>query len=369
MAPRILGVAARHLQSPHRVTIAREKRAVGKLPRVRQTAYFVAREHKLAALGRILDFEAPKSAIVFCRTRVEVDDVTDTLNAHGYSARALHGGMEQRQRDRVMQLFRSDQADILVATDVAARGLDIEQISHVINMDVPSAPEVYVHRIGRTGRAGREGVAISLAEPREHRFLRNIQSLTRQHIDVAALPTVADLEARRLESTQVALRAVVERGGLEEMRDVVLALAQDFDVIDVAAAAVKMVHDTATTSVLASTPVPAPEHGGAHIGQDGGRHHRRQAGDRRRPAAGGDDGTWVTLWVSAGKRAGIRPGDLVGAIAGEAGTDKSAIGAIKVADGFSLVQVEESLAGRIIAALKKTKVRGQRVQVRRDRPS
>lgn len=366
MAPRILGVAARHLQNPQRVTIAREKRAAGKLPRVRQTAYFVSREHKLAALGRILDFEAPKSAIVFCRTRLEVDDVTDTLNAHGYSAQALHGGMEQRQRDRVMQLFRSDQADILVATDVAARGLDIEQISHVINMDVPSAPEVYVHRIGRTGRAGREGVAISLAEPREHRFLRNIQSLTKQHIEVAALPTVADLEARRLESTQAALREVVERGGLDQMRDVVLALAQDFDVIDVAAAAVKMVHDAATTSALASTPVPTPEPD-AHKRQDRARPPHRQAAGRPHPARGGDEAGWVTLWVSAGKRAGIRPGDLVGAIAGEAGTDKSAIGAIKVADGFSLVQVQEALAGRIIAALGKAKVRGQKVQVRRDR--
>src|SRR5690606_32335437 len=118
MAPRIAAVAARHLDNPMRVTIAQEKRAPGKLPRVRQAAYFVAREHKMAALGRVLDFEDPKSAILFCRTRLEVDEVTDTLDAHGYSAEALHGGMEQRQRDRVMQQFRSGQAEILVATDV-----------------------------------------------------------------------------------------------------------------------------------------------------------------------------------------------------------------------------------------------------------
>lgn len=372
MAPRILSVASRHLNNPHRITIAREKRAAGKLPRVRQTAYFVAREHKLTALGRILDFEDPKSAIVFCRTRLEVDQVTDTLNAHGYSAQALHGGMEQRQRDRVMQLFRSEQAEILVATDVAARGIDIEHISHVINLDVPSAPEVYVHRIGRTGRVGREGVAISLAEPREHRFLRNIQSLTKQHIDIAALPTVADLEARRLESTRNSVREILEKGGLEKMRDVVLALAQDFDVIDVAAAAVKMVHDAETTSRLGTAPVPVP-------GETRERGRERPSRERSEPRVprestpragrAEEDTVWTVLWVGAGKRAGVGPGDLVGAIAGEAGVDKSAVGAIKILEGYSLVQVDEALASRIMAALKNTKIRGQKVQVRRERAS
>ena len=171
MAPRIAAIAGRHLKHPSRVTIAHEKRAAGKLPRIRQIAYVVGRPQKMAALGRILDFENPKSAIVFCRTRIEVDELSDTLKAHGFGAQALHGGMEQRQRDRVMQSFRKEQADILVATDVAARGLDIEHVSHVINFDVPTSPEVYVHRIGRTGRIGREGVAITLAKPREQRFL------------------------------------------------------------------------------------------------------------------------------------------------------------------------------------------------------
>jgi len=370
MAPRILAVAARHLNNPQRVTIAREKRAAGKLPRVRQTAYFVARDHKMAALGRILDFEDPKSAIVFCRTRLEVDQVTDTLNAHGYSAQALHGGMEQRQRDRVMQLFRAEQAEILVATDVAARGIDIEHISHVINLDVPSAPEVYVHRIGRTGRVGREGVAISLAEPREHRFLRNIQTLTKQKIDVAALPTVADLEVRRLDSTRTAVRAVVEKGGLEQMRDVVLALAQDFDVIDVAAAAVKMVHDAESTSRLSTTHVPAADdrekRGRERPARASAAGPRAPREETRAPRPT-DDTEWAVLWIGAGKRAGVGPGDLVGAIAGEAGVDKSAVGAIKILEGYSLVQVDAALASRITTALKNTKIRGQKVQVRRDR--
>ena len=119
--------------------------------------------------------ESPTSALVFCRTRLEVDSLVETLNAHGYRAEALHGGMQQRQREAVMGRFRAAKADLLIATDVAARGLDIQQLSHVFNYDVPSAPEAYVHRIGRTGRAGREGTAITLAEPREHRLLRSIE--------------------------------------------------------------------------------------------------------------------------------------------------------------------------------------------------
>ncbi|HEX7138311.1 MAG TPA: DEAD/DEAH box helicase, partial [Vicinamibacterales bacterium] len=174
MPARIAAIASRHLKSPARVTIAHERVAAGKLPRVRQTAYVVARGHKPAALGRLLDVENPTSALVFCRTRLEVEQLTETLAAHGYRAAALHGGIVQRQRDRVMNTLRSGKSDVLVATDVAARGLDVEHLSHVINYDVPSSPEMYVHRIGRTGRIGRSGVAITLADPREHRLLRHI---------------------------------------------------------------------------------------------------------------------------------------------------------------------------------------------------
>ena len=350
MAPRIQAVAARHLKDPVRVTIAREKVAAGKVPRVRQVAYLVAREHKASALDRVLEYEDPASAIIFCRTRIEVDELTDTLDAHGYSTQALHGGMEQRQRDRVMQLFRAGQADVLVATDVAARGLDIDHISHVINYDVPSAPEVYVHRIGRTGRIGRAGVAISLVDPREHRFVRNIQSLTKQKIDVVTLPSIADLQKRRLESTRAALRKALVAGGLDDMRGVVETLAQDFDVMDIAAAAIKLVHEASESASAASR---APDAG------------RTTATPGR---SADEDTERAVLWLSVGKKARVGPGDLVGAITGEAGVDASAIGAIKITEGYSLVEVAVPLADRIIAALKRAVIRGQRVEVRRDRP-
>ncbi|MDQ3951209.1 MAG: DEAD/DEAH box helicase, partial [Gemmatimonadota bacterium] len=202
---RISSIAKRHLRDPVHVKVADEPLAIGDVPRVRQSAYVVQRQHKVAALGRVLDMESPTAALVFCRTRTEVDELTETLNGRGYRAEALHGGFEQEQRDRVMRRFREGTADLLIATDVAARGLDIEHISHVVNFDVPSSPDAYVHRIGRTGRAGREGAAITFAEPREHRLLRNIERMTGQKIQLETVPTVVDLRARRLELTRASL--------------------------------------------------------------------------------------------------------------------------------------------------------------------
>ncbi|MGE3344923.1 MAG: DEAD/DEAH box helicase, partial [Vicinamibacterales bacterium] len=249
MASRLATIAETHLSKPARVTIKAEKPTAGAVPRVRQVAYLVSRQQKAFALNRLLEFESPATTIIFCRTRVEVDELTDTLKSHGYAAQALHGGMEQRARDRVMQLVRDDKADMLVATDVAARGLDIDHISHVINYDIPTAPEVYVHRIGRTGRAGREGVAITLVEPRERRTLGFIEQATKQSIERAELPTLAALRARRLDELRGNISARIVSGGLDEAKTFVLSLAADFDIADVAAALVAMSD--------AAAPVPA----------------------------------------------------------------------------------------------------------------
>ncbi len=243
MPPRIERLIRHHLHDPARIQIARATAESGTAPLVRQSAYVVARAHKPAALARVLDVQAPGSAIVFCRTRIEVDQVTETLNGRGYRAEALHGGMSQEQRDRVMGRLRSGTADLLVATDVAARGLDIDQLTHVINYDVPSAPESYVHRIGRVGRAGREGVAITLAEPREQRLLGNIERLIKQKIAIEKVPTVADLRARQMEQTRLALREAIVAGDLDDFRSMVAALAEEFDRTDIALAAVKLLHE------------------------------------------------------------------------------------------------------------------------------
>jgi ATP-dependent RNA helicase DeaD len=370
MPPRLRSIAERHLRDPERIAIARERTTTGKIPRVRQLAYIVSRAHKAAALQRVLDMESPTSALVFCRTRLEVDSLVETLNAHGYRAEALHGGMQQRQRDAVMGRFRAAKADLLIATDVAARGLDISQLSHVINYDVPSAPEAYVHRIGRTGRAGREGTAITLAEPREHRLLRSIEAMTKQKIEVAAVPTVADLRARRLELTSAALRERLLAGELDDVRVVVESLAEEFGIVDVAAAAVKLAHQAAggdgDDKELPAIPPPREDRSGRASERRGrGPAPRAASGPRHREARAGL--RVARLFIGAGRRAGIRPADLVGAIANEAGITSRDLGAIEIADGFSLVEVPEAMADAVVDAMRRATLRGHKVQVRRDR--
>ncbi len=240
LPPRIVSIAGKHMKNPLRISIARETTAAGKMPKVRQTAYVVARGHKRAALGRVLDIESPTAALVFCRTRLEVDDLTEALKSRGLRVESLHGGISQAERDRVMKKLRAGTLELVVATDVAARGLDIGHLSHVVNYDVPSSPDVYVHRIGRTGRAGREGVAITLAEPREHWMLKNIERATKQKIEIGSVPTVADLRAKRLELTKASLREALLAGAFDGYRVVVESLAEEFDPLDIAAAAVKM---------------------------------------------------------------------------------------------------------------------------------
>jgi len=377
MPARILSIAERHLRDAARITIAREKVAAGALPRIKQVAYIVGRPHKSAALARILEMEDPVATLVFCRTRIEVEELVERMSAHGQRAEALHGGMVQKQRDKVMGLFRAQKADLLVATDVAARGLDIEHLSHVVNYDVPASAEVYLHRIGRTGRAGRGGTAITLAEPREHRHLRVIEQFTKAKIDVATVPTVADLRARQLDVTRAAIRERLLAADSDHVRVIIDSLSEEFDIVDIAKAAVHMAH-VASAGEGNDKEIPVidmtrkPERprdsrpGGARLvprgeGDAGGDRPERP---RRHVEA---DGRIVRLFVGAGRIAGVRPGDLVGAITGEAGIESRALGAIEIGDRFSLVEVPEALADEIIVAMRSATIRGKKVQFRRER--
>lgn len=358
MPPRINGMVRRHLRDPVRVELGHQAPADGLL--VRQSAYIVPRGHKPAALGRVLDLEAPAAAVVFCRTRDEVDRLTETLNGRGYRAEALHGGMDQQQRDRVMSRLRGGSIDLLVATDVAARGLDIDQLTHVVNYDVPSGPELYVHRIGRVGRAGREGTAITLVEPREHRMLKAFERATGQRIAAEQLPTVADLRARRLELTRGALRESLLEDDLETFRAVVEPLAEEFDLFEVALAAVKLAHETSGTIDEEELPEaelrPADDRSGP----------RKASGRDQRRSRSATAGT-TRLFVGVGRASGVRPQDLVGAITGESRLSGKDIGAIEIADRFSLVEVPESAADDVIAALRQTSIKGRKATVRRER--
>jgi ATP-dependent RNA helicase DeaD len=362
---RIDGMARRYLRDPVRIQMGHAAPTVGEAPLVRQSAYLVARAHKPAALGRILDVEAPTAALVFCRTREEVDRLTETMNGRGYRAEALHGGMSQEQRDRVMGRLRTGTADLILATDVAARGLDIEQLTHVVNYDVPSAPDSYVHRIGRVGRAGREGVAITLAEPREHRMLKTIERVTKQRIPIETLPTVADLHARRLDLTRAALQETLMGDDLERFRVVVETLTDEFDVMEVALAAVKLAHGAGGPEADDDEiPQPVPGTGAGSVRP--GRARREPAGraDRRDRAVAG---AMTRIFVGLGRKAGIRPQDLVGAIAGESRLSGRDVGAIEIADNFSLVEVPRSVVDEVISALRASTIKGKRATVRRER--
>jgi ATP-dependent RNA helicase DeaD len=361
LPPRIEQLARRHLRDPLRIQITPEAPEAGEAPRVREVAYVVARAHKAKALGRVLDVEAPTATIVFCRTRTEVDELTETLNGRGYRAEPLHGGMGQEQRDRVMARLRSGTAELLVATDVAARGLDIDQLTHVVNYDVPSAPDAYVHRIGRVGRAGREGMAITLAEPRERRMLENIERVTRRPISRERVPSVGDLRARRLTQVQEALRDTLLKEELEPFGAVVDALTEEFDAALVVRAAIKLAHDALGELDDEEIPEIRPERRDRPV-RDLGRPDGRERGRDKPPRAG-----MAKLFVSLGRDAGIRPQDLVGAIAGESSLRGGDIGAIEIGPRFSLVEVPAAAAGDVIAALRGTTIKGRKATVRRDR--
>jgi len=341
-------------------------------PRVRQIAYIVNRVHKLAALGLVLDVESPTSAFIFCRTRIEVDELTEKLAGRGYRVQALHGGMPQDERERVMKKIRGGAADLVVATDVAARGIDIEHLSHVFNYDVPSASESYVHRIGRVGRAGREGVAITLAEPREHRLLRNIEQLTKQKIEIAALPTMADLRAKRLELTRASLQVALSDGDLEQYRVVVESLAGEHDLMEIALAAVKLAHQAegAPHGEVEDIPVQrVPEERSAgerppirHTQKKRDTSQKRTVGQER--GGGGGPLRMVRLYIGVGRSSGVRPGDLVGAITGEAGVAGRTVGSIKIAERHSIVEVAEDVAPSVLRALRGWTIKGKKISVR-----
>ena len=235
--PRIAVLAQKYLRDPVRVTIAPTELTI---PAIEQHYVEVTPRNKLDSLTRILDHDEPESAIIFARTKRDVDELGEALQSRGFAAETLHGDLNQTQRDRVMSRFRSNQVELLVATDVAARGLDISGVTHVFNYAIPEDAEAYVHRIGRTGRAGKTGKAITFVQPNEIRLLRIIQRIIGQKINPLRLPTLADVEARRREALKTTLRERITQGNLTPYLDLVTELAEEFDLAEIAAAAANM---------------------------------------------------------------------------------------------------------------------------------
>ncbi len=369
---RIVDIARRRMQDPVRISVEDRGTTEAGVDLVREVMYWVHSTHKAAALGRILEIEQPESAIVFCRTRVEVDQLTVTMTGRGHRAEALHGGMDQQQRDRVMARLREGTATLLVATDVAARGLDVDTLTHVINHDVPSQAESYVHRIGRVGRAGRTGVAITLAEPRERRNITFIERLTGRTIPVARVPSVADLHASQVAATVASLRESLDAEDLDDYREVMNRLS-DNKTRDIALAAIRLLHEADRTQAdereipdafevvkrrKQNKAKQGPGSGGAGGGATGGKGGK--GGGRHLPD---DQIGW--LFVNVGRVEGVRPGDLVGAIANEAGIPGRDIGPIKIAQHHSKVGVPLEDRDGVLAKMKTTTVRGKKATIRK----
>ncbi len=328
---RIADLAQRYMREPARIAIEPEQVTV---PQIEQAYYEVVARAKCEALTRILDVEVPSSAIVFCRTKREVDELTQQLQALGYPAEALHGDLTQAQRERVMARFRSGQAELLIATDVAARGLDIQNVSHVFNYDIPGDPETYVHRIGRTGRAGRPGVAITLVTPRERRLLRIIERVVGQRLERREVPTMAQVAARQRELLGQSLTEVIEHDNLETPMILVDELSAYHEPEEIAAAAIKL--------LMRERQVPEePE-----LITDGS---MAETGMTR-------------LFLNLGRQDGIRPMDVVGAIANEARIPGKSIGQIDIFDRYTFVDVPEDVTDRVLRALNRTRLRGKPVR-------
>lgn len=356
----IANLAQRYMREPERIRVQTDHMTV---PQIRQVYYEVGRRDKFEVLARILDFERPTSAIIFCRTKSDVDSLGERLIARAFPADTLHGDLSQVQRDRVMGRFRSGQAELLVATDVAARGLDIEHVSHVINYDIPLDPEVYVHRIGRTGRAGRAGVAVTLVTPRERRLLRVIERMTGAPIQRMRLPTIADVVARRREAFKETLRETLAQGGLEQYTIWAEELGEEYSPTDLAAAAFKL--------LLSEPQIDAEDKLAAGDDEEideRPRERRTQRGPARRERGFGPERGMVRLYLNIGRDDNVRPADIVGAIANEANIPGRAIGAIELFDKFSFVEIPEQHRDRVVRALKRTTIRGQKLMPSFNRP-
>lgn len=350
----IVALAKRYMREAKRITVKSEQLTVAQ---IRQIYYEVGKRDKFEMLARILDYEQPAAALIFCRTKLEVDSLGQRLTARAHAAETLHGDLNQVQRDRVMARFRAGQIELLIATDVAARGLDVELISHVINYDMPHDPESYVHRIGRTGRAGRIGAAISLVTPRERYLLQLIQRTTSAPIQRQQLPTIADVISRRQERFKETLREQIT-DGLEPYIRLAEQLGEEYSMVDVAAAAFKM--------LLGVTPEEAEDKLAEPEVQE--ERPRRTSKPHRESNAVGPERGMTRLYIDIGREGGVRPGDIVGAIANEADIPGKSIGAIEIFDYFTLVDVPSNQSRQVLDALKDTRIRNRRVTVNIAKP-
>lgn len=359
-------IAAEYLRNPQEVSV---KSTTSTGTNITQRYLQVMGAHKLDAMTRILESEEFEGVIAFVRTKMATEDLADKLKARGFTAAAINGDIPQQQRERTVENLRSGKIDILVATDVAARGLDVERISHVINYDIPHDTESYVHRIGRTGRAGRKGDAILFMTPREKYLLRAIEKATRQPVTQMQLPSLDSVNDRRIQRFIDRIDQTISGQDLTTFREIVERFAsehEDLDQLEIAAALALMAQGG--RPLLMTEPVVPPSkkarmdrEGGREGGRDGARREPRERGARKTAAEGN-----AMYRLAVGRRNRVQPGSIVGALANEGGFNSSEIGGIDIRSDHTLVELPAELSKDQWRALSKTRIGGEAIDLELD---
>jgi len=355
MPKSIRNVAQKYLKNPVEIKVASKTETV---TTIEQLHCVVTPFHKMDALTRVLEVETLDAMIVFVRTKTATVEVAEKLEAHGFSAEALHGDMNQTMRERTVGRLKSGKLDIVVATDVAARGLDVERVSHVVNYDIPYDPEAYVHRIGRTGRAGRKGKALLFVSPRERHLLKSIERATRQKIAPMSLPSADDLGEHRIDQFMQLLRDTVVNQDLDFYYRLISRIEneQEMSPVDIAAA-LTFLSQRERPFVVKEIKAPAPTKSRSE-----GRSDSRQRKERKtysKPEQGGTDIPRIRYRIEVGRQHGATPREIVGAIANEAGVEGKHIGYIGINADYSTVDLPEGMPKEIEKHLQKVIVCGQ----------
>jgi ATP-dependent RNA helicase DeaD len=391
MPAQIRRISQKYLHDPEEITV---KSKTTTSANTTQRYLVVSYPQKVDALTRILEVENFEAMIVFTRTKNETETLAEKLRARGYAAAAINGDVVQAQRERTVNQLKSGKLDILVATDVAARGLDVDRISHVVNFDLPIDTESYVHRIGRTGRAGRTGDAISFVTPRERRMLTSIEKATRQPLTQMQLPSVDDVNSTRLARFDDSITAALaDPEQIQQFRDIVGHYVAHHDVPEADVAAALAVVAQGDTPLLLSPEAERaqrfdrgdrddrergdrgrgdrPERGRRDDGDRGDRggYDRGARGDRPDRGSRGGDGPKTTYRIAVGKRQKVEPRQIVGAIANEGGLGRGDFGAIQIRPDFSLVELPANLSDDVIGRLANTRISGKLIELRPDRGS
>ena len=374
MPQQIRRIAQTYLKDPVEIAI---KSTTTTAANIRQRYWMVSGVNKLDALTRILEAEPFDAMIIFARTKLATEELAQKLAARGLSAAAINGDLDQKQRERAIQNLKDGRLDVLVATDVAARGLDVDRISHVLNYDIPYDTESYVHRIGRTGRAGRSGEAILFVAPRERGMLGAIERATRQKIEQMQLPSVETVNEARVAKFLEKITAALESSDLGIFRDLIERYEREHNVpaAEIAAALAKVVQGSTPLLLEPPRKPDKPAFEREFVERPGGREASRSAREPREPreprAPRPDTGPrdpdvgMETFRIEVGYVHGVQPGNIVGAIANEADLESKFIGRIDIRDDYSLVDLPEGMPKELLEHLKKVRVGGQPIRIRR----